>query len=606
MAATVGSYCLNTTSWMHLQNRAGLDGLWRRQLCMILSLYGVGFRKRNSYIHLRMSFEKLTVAVSLIFCFVSPGKPCKRRSPIDVLEGEYFSNCCPAIEQDKGYTITWHREQEGKLMEIQEDNRIKMDGRYLQFWPVVLNDTGKYNCCLSNGSEVISCYEWSLNIIKRNKESCFNANHVLTVIPGIVGKSYFVKCNDIPHTANVSNITWYKNCERIVSQTEDEWYIEQLKAEDSGKYTCVKSLVHGGRTYNTTKTIDLIVKGDKELTIPALIGSDHSTSRAEIGKELLLNCTAFLGYSNKSDSFYWIHNDAIIDSCEDVEEQISLCQMKEHIYYEKRGKYVTRILWIKNVKEEDMNSSYNCILSFGGYPSICQIHTLLKDLSNPDLPVHVFTTGIIMAIFFSFAAVFMVILYVVFRFELVLLYREITGKDETLGDGKLYDAFVSYLKDSVPIYGEERKFALEVLPKILEDNFGYKLCIFERDISPGAAVIDDVQSFIDRSRRLIIILSKNYISDQVMFELEIGLHKALVERKIKVILIEYMPVTNFDFLPMSLQLLSSKQVVKWNKEKSLPLNSRFWKKLRYAMPAKPPLRKTLTTFEEQNHCRTEH
>lgn len=52
-------------------------------------------------------------------------------------------------------------------------------------------------------------------------------------------------------------------------------------------------------------------------------------------------------------------------------------------------------------------------------------------------------------------------------------------------DGKLYDAFVSYLKDCTPIYGEERKFALEILPKTLEDHFGYKLCIFERDISPG-------------------------------------------------------------------------------------------------------------------------
>ncbi|XP_067322937.1 interleukin-18 receptor 1 [Anolis sagrei] len=549
-----------------------------------------------------MYFEKLTVVVLLIFGFVSPGKLCKL---YHVLEDEYFSIGCPAVKQDKGYTITWHREQEEKSMEIQEDQRIEMDGRYLQFWPVALNDTGKYNCCLSNGTEVISCYQWSLNIIKRNKESCFKADHVLTGIPGIVGKSYLFTCNDVLHTANVSNITWYKNCERIVSQTEEKWHIEQLKAEDSGKYTCVKSLVHGGRTYNTTITIDLIVNGDKELTGPALIGSDRSTSKAEIGKEVLLNCTAFLGYSNDSDkfSFYWIHNDDIIKPCGN-DTEISLCQMEEHKYYEEPGYYVTKILWIKSVKEEDMNSSYSCIFSKGRI--ICQIHTLLKEISNPDLPAHVFTTGLIMAILFSFAAVFIVILSVVFRIELVLLYREITGTDETLGDGKLYDAFVSYLKDSVPIYGEERKFALEILPKILEENFGYKLCIFERDISPGGAVIDDVQSFIDRSRRLIIILSKNYISDQVMFELEMGLHKALVERKIKVILIEYMPVTNFNFLPTSLKLLSSRQVVKWNKEKSLSLNSRFWKKLRYAMPAKPPLRKTLTTSEEQNLFRTEH
>lgn len=72
-----------------------------------------------------------------------------------------------------------------------------------------------------------------------------------------------------------------------------------------------------------------------------------------------------------------------------------------------------------------------------------------------------------------------------------------------------------------------------------------------------------------------------------MFELETGLHKALVEKNIKVILIEYMPIRDFDFLPKSLKLLSPSHVLKWKEEKSLALNSRFWKKLRYAMPAKP-------------------
>lgn len=52
-------------------------------------------------------------------------------------------------------------------------------------------------------------------------------------------------------------------------------------------------------------------------------------------------------------------------------------------------------------------------------------------------------------------------------------------------DGKEYDAFVSYLKDCVSPIEEEREFALKILPMILEENFGYKLCIFERDVFPG-------------------------------------------------------------------------------------------------------------------------
>lgn len=52
-------------------------------------------------------------------------------------------------------------------------------------------------------------------------------------------------------------------------------------------------------------------------------------------------------------------------------------------------------------------------------------------------------------------------------------------------DGKTYDAFVSYLKECRPENGEEHTFAVEILPRVLEKHFGYKLCIFERDVVPG-------------------------------------------------------------------------------------------------------------------------
>lgn len=60
-----------------------------------------------------------------------------------------------------------------------------------------------------------------------------------------------------------------------------------------------------------------------------------------------------------------------------------------------------------------------------------------------------------------------------------------TTTGDFVPDGKEYDAFVSYLKDCISPTEEEREFALKILPMILEENFGYKLCIFERDVSPG-------------------------------------------------------------------------------------------------------------------------
>lgn len=69
--------------------------------------------------------------------------------------------------------------------------------------------------------------------------------------------------------------------------------------------------------------------------------------------------------------------------------------------------------------------------------------------------------------------------------SLFLIIANKTKIGDFFPDGKEYDAFVSYLKDCVSTSEEEREFALRILPMILEEKFGYKLCIFERDVSPG-------------------------------------------------------------------------------------------------------------------------
>ncbi|XP_069492392.1 interleukin-18 receptor 1-like [Ambystoma mexicanum] len=172
------------------------------------------------------------------------------------------------------------------------------------------------------------------------------------------------------------------------------------------------------------------------------------------------------------------------------------------------------------------------------------------------------------------------------KIEVVLLYRSLTGKDETIADGKEYDAYVSYPKYSKYASEVEKHFALKILSHTLENHFGYNLCIFDRDIVPGGAIVDDINSFIDKSRRIILILSSNYMCDNVMYELESGLYKSLVERTTKVIIIEYNLQSCSKSMPESLGLLKSSSKVRWKEDRSVPLNSRFWKKMRYLMPAK--------------------
>ncbi|XP_067419686.1 interleukin-18 receptor 1 isoform X2 [Emydura macquarii macquarii] len=532
-----------------------------------------------------MAFGSLMI-LFLMFLNGATSELCPLRRSIDVLEGEYFFLCFPGSIRDnlrsKIYTVNWFKESEGKVKLIQETHRLVLNGSFLEFWPAELSDMGNYTYQLSNGTYNVTTQKWSLNVLKRSKDSCFNTNHLSKRIEDD-GRSYTLKCNAVPHNKNVT-ITWYKNCNIYDSANEEELNFFSLKVEDSGNYTCVVSISHAGRVFNTTSTTELIVKeGAAEVVKLEIIEREEMYVETQIGKEVILNCTAFLGYSGAAKpiyELYWTVRN--INSCsESTKETDSICEKDCGIFNSGNKIYTSKLLWIKTVKEEDLNCNYTCLLKTTSKPQF-KIFKLKKG-SLPDLPSHVFTTGIIMAVLSSLVAVLMVVLYLMFRVDLVLFYRDITGKDDTIGDGKEYDAFVSYLKDSNV---EERKFALEILPRTLEEHFGYKLCIFERDVSPGGAVVDDVHSFIDKSRRLIIILSQNYISDKVMYELESGLHKALVERKIKIILIKYMLISDYDFLPRSLELLPSRRVVKWKDDKSLPSNSRFWKNLRYLMPAK--------------------
>ncbi|NXI62837.1 IL18R protein, partial [Anseranas semipalmata] len=525
-------------------------------------------------------------------------KLCPLRASIDVLEGEYFFLCFPeSIRQrfeEEEYTINWYKEHAGRQKLIKETHRIISQMNFLEFWPAELSDSGNYSVTHSNGKQNFTIQKWTLNVLERNKSSCFNKNHLTTEIQN-AGTGHSLKCSDLSVNENDS-ITWYKDCKSYGNETERELDFKTLTVEHSGIYTCKILISHEGKIYHSTSTIKLVVEEDApEAVTLEIVGRDEEVE-AEIGKEEILNCTGFLGYDMQEDaSLYWLINETFPEKCSGIpENDPSICEEEFKKLHFGNKFYITRLLRIKKVTDEDLRNNFTCRLQAD---EIMQTKVVkLKKGNTRDLPVHLFTTGMILAVLFPCVVIAVIVVCVTFRVDLVLFYRNLCRRDDTAGDGKEYDAFVSYLKDCVSTSEEEREFALKILPLILEENFGYKLCIFERDVSPGGAVVDDIHSFIDKSRRLIIILSQNYISDRAIYELESGLHKALVERKTKIILIEYMPISDYNFLPESLSLLPSKRVVKWKKDKSLPVNSRFWKNLRYLMPAKP------TKSNTKGHC----
>ncbi|PNJ12022.1 interleukin-18 receptor 1 isoform X1 [Pongo abelii] len=512
-----------------------------------------------------------------VLIFVSTAESCTSRPYITVVEGEpfYLKHCsCSLAHEIETTTKSWYKSsgsQERVELNPRSSSRIALHDCVLEFWPVELNDTGSYFFQMENYTQ-----KWKLNVIRRNKHSCFTERQVTSKIVK-VKKFLQITCENSYYQTLVNSTSLYKNCKKLLLENNKNPTIKKnAEFEDQGYYSCVHFLHHNGKLFNITKTFNITIVEDRSNIVPVLLGPKLNHVAVELGKNVRLNCSALL---NEEDVIYWMfgeENGSDPNIHEEKEIRIKTSEGKWH---------ASKVLRIENIGESNLNVLYNCtVASTGGTDTKSFI--LVRKADMADIPGHVFTRGMIIAVLILVAVVCLVTVCIIYRVDLVLFYRHLTRRDETLTDGKTYDAFVSYLKECRPENGEEHTFAVEILPRVLEKHFGYKLCIFERDVVPGGAVVDEIHSLIEKSRRLIIVLSKSYMSNEVRYELESGLHEALVERKIKIILIEFTPVTDFTFLPQSLKLLKSHRVLKWKANKSLSYNSRFWKNLLYLMPAK--------------------
>ncbi|XP_054403803.1 interleukin-18 receptor 1 isoform X2 [Pongo abelii] len=511
-----------------------------------------------------------------VLIFVSTAESCTSRPYITVVEGEpfYLKHCsCSLAHEIETTTKSWYKSsgsQERVELNPRSSSRIALHDCVLEFWPVELNDTGSYFFQMENYTQ-----KWKLNVIRRNKHSCFTERQVTSKIVK-VKKFLQITCENSYYQTLVNSTSLYKNCKKLLLENNKNPTIKKnAEFEDQGYYSCVHFLHHNGKLFNITKTFNITIVEDRSNIVPVLLGPKLNHVAVELGKNVRLNCSALL---NEEDVIYWMfgeENGSDPNIHEEKEIRIKTSEGKWH---------ASKVLRIENIGESNLNVLYNCTVASTGGTDTKSFILVRKDMA--DIPGHVFTRGMIIAVLILVAVVCLVTVCIIYRVDLVLFYRHLTRRDETLTDGKTYDAFVSYLKECRPENGEEHTFAVEILPRVLEKHFGYKLCIFERDVVPGGAVVDEIHSLIEKSRRLIIVLSKSYMSNEVRYELESGLHEALVERKIKIILIEFTPVTDFTFLPQSLKLLKSHRVLKWKANKSLSYNSRFWKNLLYLMPAK--------------------
>ncbi|XP_015246007.1 PREDICTED: interleukin-1 receptor accessory protein-like 1 [Cyprinodon variegatus] len=314
-----------------------------------------------------------------------------------------------------------------------------------------------------------------------------------------------------------------------------------------------------------------------------------------------LTCSAFFGYTgDTTPHIYWMKGDKYIEDLDEERIQESdIKKIREHLGEQE----VSISLTISSLEESDLGN-YSCYVTNANGRRQANIQLVKK----AELMYTVELAGGLGAILLLLIC--LVTLYKCYRIELMLFYRNHFGSEDIDGENKDYDAYLSYTKVDPDQWSqetrEEERFALEILPDVLEKHYGYKLFIPDRDLIPTGsftndhfqddtrllrAYIEDVARCVDQSKRLIIVMTPSYVVRRgwSIFELETRLRNMLVTGEIKVILIECAElrgIMNYQEVEALKHTIKMLTVIKWRGPSSNKLNSKFWKQLLYEMPFK--------------------
>uniref|UniRef100_A0A8C7NY11 X-linked interleukin-1 receptor accessory protein-like 1 n=1 Tax=Oncorhynchus mykiss TaxID=8022 RepID=A0A8C7NY11_ONCMY len=451
--------------------------------------------------------------------------------------------------QSVGLSLMWYKSTgHGDFEEPISFDGIRMNKEEDAIWfrPTELQDVGHYSCVLRNSTYCMKV-SMSLTVAENDTDLCYNSK-----------MRYFEKeCKP-------------KQWRQSIVRRRDTLSIREVREDDIGNYTC--ELQFG--SFVVRRTTELSVTGKK------------NSFAGHMSSQVNLTCRAFFGFAGEvSPLIYWMKGEKFIEDL-DVERfrESDIKLIREHLGEQE----VSITLTIDSVEEADLGN-YSCFVENGNGRRQANIQLTKR----AELMYTVELAGGLGAILLLLIC--LVTLYKCYKMELMLFYRNHFGSEDIDGDNKDYDAYLSYTKVDPDQWSqetrEEERFALEILPDVLERHYGYKLFIPDRDLIPTGTYIEDVARCVDQSKRLIIVMTPNYVVRRgwSIFELETRLRNMLVTGEIKVILIECAElhgIMNYQEVEALKHTIKMLTVIKWRGPKSNKLSSNFWKHLQYEMPFK--------------------
>ncbi|KAM8895234.1 interleukin-18 receptor accessory protein-like isoform 2-T2 [Spinachia spinachia] len=406
--------------------------------------------------------------------------------------------------------------------------------------------SGKYTC---SGSKFL----FHLQVVKRSDSSlgCFLSEENSVELLNNEGGT--VRCPG--HTcSNNTDIVWYKDDEavsvqkRSFCQKSGGLYFCKVTEHDTGVYFCDRQVLEQGVHWTLRRAVNVTVI-PKEVSEPPRIRypDGNVIEKVELGLPHVSECVVHFPFErNFSRKVLWYV------SYGGKTENMTLLPMEKQEQMRQRSEFkVIRRVLIKKVTPEHLNQRLTCIASnhFGDRRGTIQLKVIGVKLSS--------LVGYPVASLLLVAGLGLVVH--VKWLEIQLIYRSYFQHRKHDRDEKEFDVFLSCVW-SAPSAEEERVLTVSslrgpngeeeacfsggdllptregvstqrplqvLLSQVLEDQWGYRLCLLERDVAPGGAFTNDVVLAIRRSRMLLCLLSAEYLSNSnAVFVLESGIQSS--------------------------------------------------------------------------------
>ncbi|XP_053311083.1 interleukin-1 receptor type 1-like [Spea bombifrons] len=504
-----------------------------------------------------------------------------------VAEGEPLYVHCPLkyMLYEGDFNITWYLN--GSEISFNTQSRVHQNQNYLKFLPARLEDSKYYTCVLRNSTFCIQKHK-KVDVFTYDENLCYNKSTLYPFTEQIT-QNIQLPCPELEDYIDVkdTNLKWFKECLPL-DTNGNKYFVENIfltitnvTQQDEGKYSCEVPLNYNGTSYTISRSIDLDLQAIPIRSPPSIVRPTNNILSVALGSPVHLTCEVMCKGQGSEIHMYWSFNNSYIDSYEGFNERVKSGELKREFINDSCS--VSLDLNFTEVKEEDYDRKFVCNI-YSKVQSTAYVMFKHPDPNYQNFLIAFFVTLV-------FVVIICVIAFKIFKVDIVLFYRRSCFAKTNLNDGKKYDAYIMYPKNTNGNIGYTVDiFVLKVLPEVLEGQCSYQLFIFGRDDIPGQAITDAIEEAISQSRRLIIILgnttSENRLENE--FEQHIAMYDALIRNKTKVILVELEKITDYSNMPESIKYIKQKQgVVQWKgeiTEASLSSKTKFWKNIRYRMP----------------------